>query len=613
MTRPIRSILAVALALAAAPAMAQFHGTSDNESPYSQTVFFGDSLTDAGHFRPTLVGAVGPDAAILGKFTTNPWLVWSEYLAEYYGTDADPDNQGGTNYAVGGALVDTDVVGPLGPTASMTTQLQGYLGANGGTADPNALYTVWGGHNDLFAVAQGAPMENIGGAVAAQVGIIGALQGAGARYVLVPSIPDLGLTPQARAQGPGAQAGLTAIAGAYNDALYGALAQNGLRVIPLDIFHLFQELAADPASFGFSNITGTACQPQITGQSVTCHPGTYVSPDAATSYAFADGVHPSGAAHGAIAGYATSILEAPRQMAVLANSAAMTGRARAERVGARLQGATAEGSGWWMDLRGDFQRYDHGSLYDGAGPALTLGMDWTRDGLTYGGFIGYGAGKYDWGSRGGSFDQDETSIGGYLGWRSGNAWVNLQAGYTDVAIDTARNANLGPLTRVHRADVDGSNVSIGLDAGFEFGQGALRHGPVIGVLAQRIEIDGFAESDAALSTSLAYPDQELDSLIGTAGWQLRYAANPAFVPYARLTVDREFEDHPEEAFASLQSMPGTAPYAVPGVAFDDSYGTATFGVRTQLFGLDANLGASMTVGQGDAHHTSAFLSLGRGF
>src|SRR5690606_38495079 len=468
------------------------------------------------------------------------------------------------NYAVGGALVDTDAVGALGPTPSMTSQLETYLAQSGGRADPNALYTVWGGNNDLFAVAQGAPAEGIGAAVAAQVGLIGTLQGAGARYVLVPNIPDLGLTPSARAPGPAAQAGPTALASAYTDALYGALAQNGLRVIPMDMFHLFQELAADPASFGFSNITGTACQPQVTAQSVTCQPGSYVSPGAATSHAFADGVHPSGAAHEVIAGYASSVLEGPRQMAVLANSAAMTGRARAERVSSRLQGVQADGRNLWFDLRGDFQRYDHGTLYDGAGPALTLGVDWTRDGLTYGGFLGHGAGKYDWGRRGGEFDQDETSIGGYLGWRSGNAWVNLQAGWTDLAIDTARNANLGRLTRVHRGDVDGSNVSIGLDAGYEFGQGALRHGPVVGVLAQRIEIDGFAESDAALSTSLAYPDQEFDSLVGTAGWQLRYVASPAFTPYARLTIDREFEDHPEEVFASLQSMPGAAPYAVPG-------------------------------------------------
>src|SRR3546814_6491592 len=94
--KPLRTLLAAALALAAAPALAQ-------ESPFSQTVFFGDSLTDSGHFRPVLIQLVGPNGALIGKFTTNPGLVWSEYLADHYGTAATSDNQGGSNYAVGGA------------------------------------------------------------------------------------------------------------------------------------------------------------------------------------------------------------------------------------------------------------------------------------------------------------------------------------------------------------------------------------------------------------------------------------------------------------------------------------------------------------------------------
>lgn len=611
--KPVRTLLAVALAMAAAPALA--HGPGSNDQPYSQTIFFGDSLTDSGHFRPVLVQLAGPGAGILGKFTTNPGLVWSEYLADFYGTDADAANQGGSNYAVGGALAGTDTVGALGPTPSMMTQVTNYLASTGGVADPNALYTVWGGNNDLFAVAQGAPLTNIGSAVAAQIGVVGALQAGGAQYVLVPSIPDLGLTPSARAQGAVAQGQLTQLAAAYNDALYGGLAASGLQVIPLDTFHLFQEVAANPADFGFTNITGTACQPQITAQSVTCQPGTYVSPDAATSYAFADGVHPSGAAHEVLGDYATSILEAPRQVAVLANSASMIGRARAERVDAQLTGATmTNGKRWWADARGDFQRYDHGGLYDGATPALTVGIDWHRDGLTVGGFGGYGQARQDWGRSGGSFRQSDATIGGYVGWAStGGAWVNGQLSFSQLGFDIRRNANLGRATRVHSADVDGSNLSAGLNAGWEFGQGALRHGPVIGVLAQKIKVDDFAESDAQLSTSLAYPEQQFDSLIGTAGWQLRYVASEQLQPYARLTVDREFEDAPSQAFARLQSMPGTAPFAVPGVAFDDSYGTLSLGTRTRVFGLEANVGSSLTVGQQGGHHATVFASVGGNF
>ena len=59
--RPIRSLMAVAIALAAMPAMAQ--------SPYTKTVFIGDSLTDSGYYRPLLPAAVRPVNALNGKKT----------------------------------------------------------------------------------------------------------------------------------------------------------------------------------------------------------------------------------------------------------------------------------------------------------------------------------------------------------------------------------------------------------------------------------------------------------------------------------------------------------------------------------------------------------------
>src|SRR3546814_2406719 len=87
LSRPLHHTLAAALALAAAPVFAQ------GDSPYSNTVFFGDSLTDSGYFRPVLIQVVGPSGALIGKFTTNPGLVWSEYLAQYYGTDRSEEHK----------------------------------------------------------------------------------------------------------------------------------------------------------------------------------------------------------------------------------------------------------------------------------------------------------------------------------------------------------------------------------------------------------------------------------------------------------------------------------------------------------------------------------------
>ena len=72
-------LLAAALAFAALPAAAQ---------TYSQTVFFGDSLTDSGFYRPFLIQAPVRRPRSSGRFTTNPGLVWAEYLADFYGTNA---------------------------------------------------------------------------------------------------------------------------------------------------------------------------------------------------------------------------------------------------------------------------------------------------------------------------------------------------------------------------------------------------------------------------------------------------------------------------------------------------------------------------------------------
>lgn len=607
--KPIRTLLAAALALATAPALAQ-------DSPFSQTFFFGDSLTDSGHFRPVLIQVVGPDGALIGKFTTNPGLVWSEYLAGYYGTDARTDGEGGTNYAVGGAQVGTDVVGALGPTPSLATQVGAYLASTGGSADPDALYSVWGGANDLFGITDPAQAPAvIGAAVTTEVGIVGALQAAGARYVLVANTPDLGLTPAFASGGPMMVAQGTALASAYNDALFGGLASQGLSVIPVDTFSFLREVVANPGLYGFSNVTTPACSTAVQGgSSLFCSPGSLVAPGAGSTYLFADGVHPTTRTHELMAQLAVSMIEGPRQMAVLPHVETVVGRARAGRVDARLA-AQPEGEGWrwWADVRGDTLRYGDGDHFDGVAPALTFGIDRSSGNLAYGGFVGYGRQESDWGRRRGGFEQSDATLGAYLGWRSGRAWANGQLSWTMIDIDTDRDVVLGEAVRTHSGSTDGSNLSAGASAGWDFGEGSFVHGPVVSVLAQQVEIDGFAESDPALSSSLAYPDQEFDSLIGSVGWQFRWSPAERIHPYGRITWDREFEDAPEQAFASAQSITAALQYAVPGVAFDDQYGTFVIGARTRVLGLDADVGASATFGQAGGNDATVFVTVGNRF
>ena len=612
--KPVRTLLAAALALAAAPGLAQ---------TYSQTVFFGDSLTDSGFYRPFLVQQ-NPLAGGLGKFTTNPGLVWAEYLANFYGTNGAPAwgltttgivNANGSNFAAGGARINAQPgFPPTPPTSfapSLSQQAGAYLARNGGRADPNALFTVWGGANDLFFTLNGLSTQaQFLTAASQQVALVSTLKNAGARYIMVATIPDVGMTPFGLSQGVAGAAGITALVGAYNQTLFAGLAQGGLRVIPLNTFSLLREVSATPAAFGFTSVTLPACGAT---SSLVCGPGNYPA-GGDFSFAFADGVHPTTGAHEMLADYAISILEGPRFIAGLPNSVTMIGRARADRVAGHLGGKPeADGMRWWSDLRGDFQRGGDGANFDGEGPAITVGIDRASGDFVYGGFVGYGRQERYWGLGEGGFDQSEATVGGLVGWYGGNVWVNGQVSYSALSFDIDRRVQLGRGVRNHSGSPDGSNLSIGGSAGWDFGSGALRHGPVVSVLSQTIEIDGYAENDPGLSTSLAYPEQEYDSLIASAGWQLSYAAAANFRPYARVTVDREFEDNADEAFATSQSLQGSTQYAVPGLDLDHSYATVLLGARTQMFALDTNFGISVVVAQTTGRQATVFFNIGSRF
>ena len=618
--RPLRSILAAALAVAATPALA-----ADTFSHFSSTVFFGDSLTDSGFYQPVLVAQYGPSAGVAARFTTNPGLVWAEFLADYYGSNAAPAWQlttggiaGGTgnNYAAGGATVGVGAGFPPSPPTqfapSLTTQVNAYLAATGGAADPNALYTVWGGANDLFFFLNGLTTQTqFLGAAGQEVQLVGALQGAGARYVLVPTMPDVGQTPFGLSQGAAGSAAITQLVTAYNTTLFGGLAQGGLRVIPLDTFTLLHEITADPGTYGFSNATTPACG---AAASLGCTPANFTDPSAALSYVFADGVHPTTGAHQVLAQYAVSVLEAPNQIAVLPHTETVTGRARAERVAAQLQTKpTGDGMRWWGGVDGDFQRYGDGDLYDGNGASASFGVAWSAGSLQYGSFAGFGHQDFDWGLRRGDFSQRDATIGGFVGWAGDNAWINGQLSYTHVGFDTDRDIVLGQAVRTQHGSTDGRNISLGVNGGWTFDSGNWHQGPFASLLYQRVDVDGFGEDAPTQSTSLAYPDQRFRSLIGSVGWQVSYTANDHFTPYARVGWDREFRDMPREAFARAQSIPGSLDYAVPGIQFDRTYGTLLLGARTRLFGLDANVGASTTVAQEGGNDTSVFVTFGNGF
>ncbi|OTA19541.1 outer membrane esterase [Xenorhabdus beddingii] len=155
---------------------------------YNNVYVFGDSLSDGGN---------------IGRFTTDgkDSELYDEYIADKLtGKKLIPSERGGTNYAYGGATTN----GAGDPSDffvnSTEKQLDDYLKAHSGRADPNGVYIHWvGGNNIAYALKQFASggkehFINYGAADAASQ--VNKLLKAGAGLVIVPNVPDVGITPK---------------------------------------------------------------------------------------------------------------------------------------------------------------------------------------------------------------------------------------------------------------------------------------------------------------------------------------------------------------------------------------------------------------------------------
>jgi len=261
---------------------------------------FGDSLTDTGNFSLSTFGVfpLSPPYAP-GRFSNGQ--LWIERVAAAYGTQMTPSLAGGNNYAFGGATTGGTV--PPG----VTFQTLDYLrrqGAN--SADPEALYIVYGGGNDVRnELTSALPPEALAAAATENVRqAITNLAQAGAEYIMVPNLSDLALTPESIAGGPEMMERATVLSAAFNTALTGVLA--GLEaafpvdLITLDVRSLFNSVAADPAMYGLTNVNSPCFSGAVDRPGTVC-----ANPD---EYMFWDAVHPSTVAHRILGDFALEAL-----------------------------------------------------------------------------------------------------------------------------------------------------------------------------------------------------------------------------------------------------------------------------------------------------------------
>ena len=255
------------------------------------------------------------------------------------------------NYAQGSSRVTFNGTGPNGVglqaygqqnlgfmADSLNEQMTRHLAKVGGSYSGSELVTVNAGGNDLFmqlgalggagaggqaaaagatiagwsptvvnTVAVGGPnaLNAAGPAAVGAMGQAGAelagyiktlVTAKGARYVMVRNLGDVNVTPFGLTLDAGTRGLITNMTQAYNAQLKAGL-DGTPGVVLIDNYTQTTDIAANPAKYGYSNITGVACgNNAFGGSSLVCTAANLIPGDTRT-YAFSDSVHPTPYSH----------------------------------------------------------------------------------------------------------------------------------------------------------------------------------------------------------------------------------------------------------------------------------------------------------------------------
>lgn len=616
--------------LSVAVALAIGTSSAAQAQQFSRVVSFGDSLSDAGN----VALADGNPATLVGSsFTTNPDNVFAQTLSTLLGLPLQTNSlSGGSNFAYGGACaisngsaiavalpgLPTFVCSNSPSTFSLSTQISTHLTAGAGRADPNALYTYWAGANDIlsataitppggflpngsilyqYIVSQGPAAAAANGSAIAQTiagqsgataaAQVKALQAAGAKTIVVFNLPDLGVTPLNL--GTANAAGASALTSIYNLQFSGNLANAADGLVVINTYGIINEIRANPAAFGFTNITGVACPGGVS--SLACGTGTgYVVAPVSQTYLFADSIHPSGRAHALLANVTYATVTAPALVSLAPEVAIQSAFSHNAGISDALDSEWAAGSevgkvrGFATVQFGQNKIKQSASApgLDGDSMNLNVGATYRMsEAATFGVAATLGNNQADAGSQG-SFEGNTTMLGIFGQYEINGLYgrASISGGSTDMDID--RNIDLLGSTRIEGGSTSITHQSYALEIGYVFKGENVAHGPFAGVEANNMEVEGYVEGSLT-STAMRFDSFKRDSNMSSIGYQFSGEFGK-FKPFIRAAWVNENNDD------QTTVRGGTA-------AFVNSFSLGGYIPSSESY-IDVNLGASLNFSEG---------------
>jgi outer membrane lipase/esterase len=538
---------------------------------------FGDSLVDNGNI-PRVYGVPlsvieGSNAQYYdnGRFANGP--VWVEYLPGLTGLGFTASN----DVAVGGAFAgnldyggveygDIVNVAHLTPVQfpSFDTQVENFAAAGGHFNRSDVVAVSASGNNYFLLNSTGnAAQDNAAIAAATEQAVgqttsgLAGLVSLGAHTLVIETAGNFGSIP-AFLGDPPAQIAFKDEIGAQNDArLAASMAQlhaaTGANILVLNTEQITDEIVADPAAYGKTNVT-QAC--------VNVPACLTASTAVQDQYLFWDDEHPTTGTDVLTAEFVASDLNGLRDLAVPAELAAIGGSDFSDVLDTRLTDLRNGASGFSVDLPAEQMTgqiggadpapglsgfvagvYDNGTSkrnyatngYNYNNGTFIAGVDdrITPD-LAAGIAVGYGN-DHATIDQGASAELNAYQLGVYATYAVSQFYLNANAG---LGIEDYHAKRPGVLTEIS-AKPSGKSYSLNLNGGYSANFGVVSAGPVAGIDLARIDIGHYTESgDPAINMAVSGQRYGRDIAdVGAAAQGAITAGGIALQPQASLTVD----------------------------------------------------------------------------